>query len=180
VTNAVTRGVLAVWMVTMVVCVGCSGPSPRASERRLENLGPPALHAVESEQLRKVMGELRATVFEQFATELDLDRSRAAHAAELARAAHALTGAAAKLVAAAPSLELGDAERRVFTDLASKLGHQAAEVEVLANAGRFAEISPALDRMVATCNACHTSFRAFRPGAPDGMTSGDATPGGRP
>ena len=54
-TNAVTRGVQAVWVVTMVACAGCSGPSPRAPERRLENLGPPALHAVESEQLRKAV-----------------------------------------------------------------------------------------------------------------------------
>lgn len=167
-TNAALRAVRGLSMVAVIAWAGCSTPTPRAPERRLQNLGPPALHAVESRQLRKVMDELRVTVFEQFPTELDLDRSRAARAAELARAAHELSGAAAKLVETAPSLDLGDAERRVFTDLATKLGHQAGEVEELARTGRITEISPALDRMVATCNACHTSFRVFQPGDLDG------------
>lgn len=167
-TNAALRAVREMSVVAVLAWTGCTAPAPRAPERRLENLGPPALHAVESEQLRKVMDELRVTVFEQFPTELDLDRSRAAHAAELARAAHELSGTAAKLVAAAPSLGLGESEQRLFTDLGTKLGHQASEVEGLARAGRIAEISPALDRMVATCNACHTSFRVFRPGDTDG------------
>lgn len=116
------------------------------------------LHIVNSERLRAVMEELR---------ELDLDR-RARHAdsgempenmERVSRLAAALSKDARLIPHLFKNNEMSDESRRVFDRLATQMERQCLDLCEVSQRNDAAAVGTTLSEIIATCNACHASFR---------------------
>jgi len=122
----------------------------------------PALHAADASHatalaaLRALMRQMDEYVHERTETELELDKQRLARAGELAALARRLAAEAAAL---APATSADAAGRARFVDNAHALADEAAELARVAEEGRYAELSPRLERLGHRCAACHVEFR---------------------
>lgn len=116
------------------------------------------LHIVNSERLRAVMEELR---------ELNLDRR--AHRADtgempenmerVSRLAAALSKDARLIPHLFKNNEMSDESRRVFDRLASQMERQCLDLGEVSLGNDAGAVGAKLSEIIATCNACHASFR---------------------
>jgi len=112
-----------------------------------------------SDALQQLMRRMDALVYDRNETELALDRERLERAHELAAAAAEL----AAETSAAPPASLDDAGRREFLAHAQALAAEAAVLDALAGARRYAELAPQMERVGHQCAACHVRFRVRVP-----------------
>ncbi|HON67441.1 MAG TPA: cytochrome c, partial [Phycisphaerae bacterium] len=56
-------------------------------------------------------------------------------------------------------VQLDATDRQQFIALARQLGNDAREVQIRARTGDAPAVQQAVNRMDATCNACHSLFR---------------------
>ncbi len=116
------------------------------------------LHVIRSNQLQKIMQDLRSLDFERLTREaehgsIDADRVRIAeHAASLADDARLIP----RLFR---DMELSDESQRVFDKLSMQLAEQCNELATLVRRNDFRGVKKKVEEIVTTCNACHTSFR---------------------
>ncbi len=148
-TAAAALGLLAVGLSS------CS-TSEQRYHRRLASTGKPALHSVQSERLRDIMARLR---FDPMPQETDSASERERQMREAADVAAAMAEAARSIPDAVGSVQLAETDRAVFLKLADKLGEQARELSATAKGGDYAATGRSLERVQATCNACHSLFR---------------------
>ncbi|OQZ05201.1 MAG: hypothetical protein B6D36_11285 [Planctomycetes bacterium UTPLA1] len=116
------------------------------------------LHVVNSERLRAVMEEL---------CELNLDRR--AHRADMgempenmervSRLAAALSKDARLIPHLFKNNEMNDESRRVFDRLAARMERQCFDLVEVSQRNDTAAVGTKLSEIIATCNACHASFR---------------------
>jgi hypothetical protein len=163
------------WIVLAAVAAGAAGVLCLAScestshgphEEVLPNTGKPALHAVYGDELKLAMRHLQRRYMSQMRAELysgdrfrpDMDR--------VAADAESLAESASRLPDALKGVHISDADRRVFIGLAEKLRDEALDLKRQANERHFSNAEATLGRITATCNACHTTFRAL-PNVPE-------------
>lgn len=151
------------WLVALLAlslsAISCdSAAKPR--EHRVVQTGKPALHAVKSDQLRHIMGELnlqarestRAQIYAgDAAADMDWDRLQAA--------AKALHEAADYIPGVVNELGLSPEDQRVFTRLAQKLQNEVETLQRAADRQELTRTRAAMDRIESTCTACHSNFR---------------------
>lgn len=127
--------------------------------RELPDTGKPALHAVQSERLRNLMMQLNDLMFERMQTEVALDRERRQLAGEIAAASAIMLATVKDIPQALPALSLDSKERQSFLNLSARLEEQVTLLKQEAELNYVDAIPQRLERIVATCNACHQSFR---------------------
>ena len=143
----------------------CQAPATVPAQSQYVDTRGAALHAVQNERLRAIMGEFNALMFEQMYTELELDRQRMRKARAIADAAAALNKTINELPGVLSSLQLTPEEQDIFRGLAQELQDQASQLEEYANRGEIETLRPMVLRMNTTCNACHSLFRGPRNGS---------------
>jgi cytochrome c556 len=138
------------------------GTCSNGSTAPIASPGPPddqhGLHIVNSERLRAVMEELR---------ELDLDRrARRADSGEMpenmervSRLAAALSKDARLIPHLFKNNEMSDESRRVFDRLATQMERQCLDLVEVSERSDTTAVGTKLSEIIATCNACHASFR---------------------
>lgn len=141
--------------------LSCGDPGQaRGAEGRLARTGEPAMHAVQSEKLRELMGELKSLAERtDYVHALKLEQ-RQEESLEVARA---LEKSAADLQARADGLGLDEAERQAFVSLAVKLEKHAKQLVQAARNQDLTEMNTAMSLATATCNGCHALFRGTSP-----------------
>jgi hypothetical protein len=153
-----------VWLLSgaalsLICSTGCGLSAEAQYKRKLAETGTPAMHAVENNRLRELMGNMNQLRDESDygrPLELQQDRDRCE------KVAKSLADSAGKLPELAPMLQLDAAETKSYLVLAAKLRQQALHTGELAQRGTFAELNRSTDEMIATCNACHSLFRGPR------------------
>jgi hypothetical protein len=145
--------------MTVFCAPGCSLSAEAQYKRKVAETGAPALHAVENARLRQLMGDM-SQLREQsdYSRPLELQQDRD----KCAQVAKSLAESASKLPAIAPELKLNEHEAATYLSLAAKLRQQALDFGNVAQRGTFHELNQSMDRMMTTCNACHSLFRGPR------------------
>lgn len=119
----------------------------------------PALHAVQDQELRELMGRMNGLMMERFMTEHEMDIERQKYARQIIGASKTLEATAQALLNKLPDLGLNADEQTAFRNLAQKLGQQAHNLQNQAENRAFNSVSATLHEMQSTCMACHTLFR---------------------
>lgn len=157
--GGVAVGVLA--SAGMILFAGCQ-PSPRVRyERKLADTGKPALHAVHTTRLVSLMRDIEQLTFRKMPQEIAGEYEKIERLEAAAEAARGVAESARYIPAALDEVRLPEEERRIFLSLADKLGTDAELLHRQAKERRVEAIPETMDRMLATCNACHTAFRVL-------------------
>ncbi len=143
----------------LCLAASCEPQRQRSPDWQLADTAKPALHAIHGDRLTLAMRELNDIALERLPPELDLRSERDVRLRRIAAAAAAIARTAEDIPEALPDIDLSQAERQVFISLADKLRDQAVQLQEDATAGRYQQIEPAFDGLLATCNACHSAFR---------------------
>lgn len=148
------------FFVLVCMCVVACHPTPSQKyQRRLANTGAPALHAVHKDRLREIMADMNQLTFDRLPQEMDPTIERDRRIREISAIAGALAKDAELIPDILNDVRITQEDKIVFTAFASKLRNEALELKSIAERGDLQTIAVRLDMMVATCNACHTSFR---------------------
>jgi len=151
--------VTAAGLAAAMMSCGKSGQT-LSYEERLANTGEPALHSLQSERLRGLMGELdRLAKKEDYGHALKLEEEQD----ETVEVAAALERSVAALRAAADALQLTDAERQTFVGMVAKLERHVQEFSLACQSRDLPAMKTAMNLMTVTCNACHSTFRKMKP-----------------
>jgi len=163
------RGVALALMVSigggMLLTLSCAPQEQPPAEQRLANTGAPALHAVFGEALQRDMLELNRLHSSQMRAELYAGNKFQPDMDKLAAAADSMAKSAAHIPEALKGIQIEEQDRRVFLSLSEKLRQEAVQLKQNANDRNYSAATATMDRITATCNACHVSFRSL-PGVP--------------
>jgi hypothetical protein len=144
-------------LLTVAGAAACSnGPS---APQRAEQAPRPSLHGIHSDELQVAMRELDAQASNRIFAQLYTGNRPMVELREVATAADAIADSAAHIPDALTHIELTEEERQAFLGLADTLRVEAAQLSSDARHNDLARARAALQRMTATCNACHTAFR---------------------
>ncbi|MGB9626132.1 MAG: hypothetical protein ACPMAQ_14860 [Phycisphaerae bacterium] len=149
----------------LLQAAACAPPAQPTVEQRLANTGAPALHAVFGEALQKDMLELNRLHSAQMRAELYTGNKFQPDMDQVAAAADSMAKAAARIPEALKGVQIDDQDRRVFLSLSDKLRREAVQLKQNAASRNYSAATATMERITATCNACHVSFRQL-PGVP--------------
>ena len=119
----------------------------------------PALSAIHSDQLRRIMLRLNELAYEREYTELGLDRLRAKQIDSLVTEAETLAGNADGLSETQAREELTAEELITFKAIANQLYSEALQIQTDIHANNFMNVDKGYRQLRHTCNACHNLFR---------------------
>jgi hypothetical protein len=105
------------------------------------------------------MAELNKLMFSRMPQELDIEHERQRYAHEIAEVTGAMAAAAQHIPDVLVEVEISHERAAVFKDFADNLEKEALVLKDLAEHNRLDDIPEMMNRLVATCNACHSSFR---------------------
>lgn len=145
-------------LISLSLLIACSS-QPQQQTLSSAITETPALHAIQDQEVRKLMDRLNATMLERFMSEQEMDIERQKYARQMIEAANTLATTAQNLVIHLPALDLTPAEQAAFRNLAQKLGMHAGNLKTQAENQAFRGITATLHAMSSTCLACHTLFR---------------------
>lgn len=122
----------------------------------------PALSAIHSDQLRRIMLRLNELAYEREYTELGLDRLRAEQIDSLVTESKTLAGNADRLSEILTQGELTAEELITFKAIANQLYSEALRIQADIHANNFINVDKGYRRLRQTCNACHNLFRTSK------------------
>lgn len=152
----------------LIAVVSCALLGLLACRKSLQDDGsapdattPVASHAIHSDQLQKLMRGLGEEVRVSWPQEIAEERAasdRRAQFREAARIGRLLANSAPNIKAAISDVQLGDAERKIFTDNVVLLEGQARDLAAVAAREDAEAMGASLRDIKATCTACHGQF----------------------
>ncbi|WP_333879215.1 cytochrome c [Methylobacter sp.] len=155
---------LIIIMLLAAILVACWPSGPRTITKLTET-GSPALHAIDSNELRRLMDRMNSLMFESILTGQALDSQQREFSSRVITAAEGVDRALDGIVATLPKLNLDEGEQKTFLALAVNLRGKAHTLKAQAEARHFDDIPATLEKMNATCTSCHQLFRDFaKPG----------------
>lgn len=147
------------FFLVIFCCVLLNACSSHPELTGISSNGEPALHAIQDQELRILMGRMNSLMMERFMTEQEMDIERRKYARQIIEAAKTLEDTSQTLVNKLPGLGLTEAEQTVFANLAQKLGQQARNLQNQAENHAYNSVSSTLHEVKSTCMACHSLFR---------------------
>lgn len=152
-----------------LLAVALAACTPSAQQRveapALANTGVPALHAIDSNELRNVMRRINNLMHERNLTSQEMDSQQRLATTQVIDAAKGLDESIDGIIAVMPSLKLAPGEDTAFRSLAVKLRDDAYKLKFQAETHQLELIPATLERMSSTCNSCHALYRDFsKPG----------------
>ena len=161
-TELITFTLLA---VALAACTPSAQQQQRAEAPALANTGVPALHAIDSNELRNVMKRINNLMLERNLTSQEMDSQQRLATTQVMTAAKGLDESIEGILAIMPSLKLAPGEDTAFRALAVKLKEDAYKLKFQAETHQLELIPTTLERMNSTCNSCHALYRDFnKPG----------------
>lgn len=159
---------LTLCCATGILCLllaACTLTPRQKYEQRLADTGAPALHAVRSDHLSDLMKALNNLTFEQMRLPQEMDGTvaRRQHVREVSRVATTLADDAALLRDMLDGTKIPEQDRPAFDGFAQKLRTDALAMKAAAEQDDLSAMNTQLHQMIATCNACHSAFRALPP-----------------
>lgn len=145
-------------VVAALLLAGCS-TAPETAPGHGEPLDNVRLHALMTDRIAILSDQLNALTFDQHRTESDLEELRGQRSAEVAAAATRLQQSALRIAGTPPPVTGALASEERFSALARQLAEGAGELAQLAQEERVNRFQPTIERINATCNACHELYR---------------------
>ena len=149
--------ILMLFAASLTACV----PSGQRTITKLTETGSPALHAIDSSELRQLMDRMNSLMFERNLTEQEMDSQRREVYARVIAAAEGLDRALDGIVTTLPKLNLDEGERKTFLALTVTLRGEAHTLKAQAESHQLDNIPITLEKISATCTSCHQLFRNF-------------------
>lgn len=154
----------ALSILSVLFVPSCGGPQrsqePAAQPPPVSGMDSHGLHIVNNNRLREIMRRLGDMKFDDMAIEMEGGGPVSRDVCELSKLAAELSSDAQVIPLLLKDMEMNDESRRVMNTLSGRLHEEATELKHFADANNVHMIKYKLDEMVATCNACHASFRA--------------------
>ena len=145
----------------LAILSSCAQQEGRTSRSATVNTGQPALHAIQSDRLKKAMRDLdrKASSPEEVRAESITGQQSTMDFGQVASAAQAISRTAGSLPELVRDANFSQEDHRVFASLAAKLRDEANELGVRAGQSNLVGTRAAIRRVDATCTACHATFR---------------------
>ncbi len=143
--------------VLTIACTNGSG----ATGKRPADVPLPQRHAIHSDQLKAVMGNLGSTVASHWPQEIEADM-REGHEREYREAAYLagqLAETARVLPQVVPAESMTPSDRDAFMANVTILDRQASQLEAAARDRQLQEMRDVLFQIQSTCYGCHSQFR---------------------
>ena len=143
----------------------CAPSDPARMNQRPPQASPAADHAVYSERLEEMMGDLGVRYLRVWPQEVQAERERAARQdrsrrfTDVASVAAELNETARRLPSLVEDVGFNREQRRSFGVLSDQLAGQAAELKKAAQAEDSGAVNAVLGRINRTCSECHSRFR---------------------
>ena len=155
------RALLAVGVVAVCIPLLLTACESRKSQyhMKLDNTSNAALHAVHAERLEQLMRTIENLRSESLPPEYETEAYRNRKKDEMVAAAQELADTAHKIPEVLPEGELDEDEHKYMMELIRDLEEGALELKKQAEKRNIDGMYAAGDRIIATCNACHTAFR---------------------
>lgn len=134
----------------------CTGD--RSGAERIEASGH-ARHAVHSESLQQAMRKLQTRTKEEVAAEIYTGSPASPKLDEVARSAGLIADTALHIPEMLSGVTLDPDEQSRFVALSKQLEAQARTLQTEARHRNLFGVREAMNRLNATCDACHTAFR---------------------
>lgn len=131
----------------------------QSSYTQLSNIDKPALHSIQSAQLKVLMRQLDDLMFERMLNEVQLDRQRRYRTKEIVKVAENLLETIGYIPNALQDLSLDSSEQIIFLNLSEQLKQQITLLKQEASKNYVDAISKRANQIIETCNACHRIFR---------------------
>jgi hypothetical protein len=151
-------------LVTLLLVTACSTAHdpPKADDNAsLFPRDTPVEHAVHSTDLRGVMYELENLTLEQLPGEPGAGTARQIRLDEIRELAGRLADAAAAIPGVFDTGDLPSEDARQFRELGDRLQRDAVSLRDRAKKGDVVSVRDETEAILATCNTCHTEFRAL-------------------
>lgn len=149
-----------VGLVLIVSPVSCESPSRVKAIDDISSHTAPVDHITHSVRLRVLMREINELSLARLPQEMGTSLSDRRRVASIGAIAERLSASTVELPEMADDLDLTDAQRASFVELAGFLQEESLELGRIARGGASPRLVQAkLDEMVTTCNACHRLFR---------------------
>jgi cytochrome c556 len=161
--SSTTGSVLTLLILALAMVYACR---PQPTQRATE-IDASARHAIHSQRLQQIMGNLGTRVTRSWPQEIEPDRrelAREQRDRQFERAgylARDLGQAAEQIPNAVADVPLSDEERRTFMAHAADLGHRSSLLADAAAARDLDRMDAALEAIETTCNRCHQQFREY-------------------
>ena len=149
----------ALLLLVSAVATACAPSKLKPAMPNLVDTGKPALHAIDSNDLRELMKRLNNLMYERNLTSQEIDAQQRIAETQVKNAANDLNQAIDGIIATMPKLNLDPSEQKVFHSLALNLREDAYKLKFEAEAHQLEAIPGTLEKMSATCTSCHALFR---------------------
>lgn len=152
---------LLVFLLSGLIIEACTPSGGMIAPPKLNTTGSPALHAIDSREMRQLMGRMNNLMYERNLTDQEMDVQRRQTVSQVVVAAEGIDQAIGGILSTLPKLKLDEGEQKIFHSLAVNLRDDAHTLKSQAQAHQIDSITVTLEKMSATCNACHELFRDF-------------------
>jgi len=140
-----------------LILTGCV--SSQSSYTQLSNIDKPALHSIQSAQLKVLMRQLDDLMFERMQNEVQLDRQRRYRTKDIVKVAEKLLETIGYIPNALQNLSLDSSEQTNFLKLSEQLKQQVTLLKQQASKNYVDAIPKRANQIIETCNACHCIFK---------------------
>lgn len=147
-------------LILCLIFTGCASNQPEYSP--LSDTGKPALHSIQSAQLKVLMQQLDDLMFEHMLNEVQIDRQRRYRTKEIVKVSDNLLKTIDFIPNALPGLSLDKHEQKIFLNLTEKLKNQVSLLKQEAENNHVDVIPKRANKIIETCNACHHIFRQYK------------------
>ncbi len=155
--QTISRKLICFCCVCFFTLTACTNAPP--SQTELSNTGKPALHAIQSKRLKKLMQELNDLMFERMLNEVQIDQQRRRYTQEVVKISDQLLNSLKYMPEIFSSLTLTKTEQKVFLSLNHQLEQQVTLLKQEAVKNLVDALPKRRRQIIETCNACHQMFR---------------------
>lgn len=152
-----SRKMICLCSLCFFILTACSSAPP--PQTQLSNTGKPALHAIQSKRLKKLMQELNDLMFERMLNEVQIDQQRRRYTQEVVKISDQLLNSLKYIPEIFSSLTLTKTEQKVFLSLNHELEQQVTSLRQEAVENLVDAIPKRRQQIIETCIACHQMFR---------------------
>lgn len=156
-------------LAVLLLLPSCGQPQTTAEPPRLVEPGQPIAHAVYAQELRAAMRELNRDAYDQLRLQLYTSAGPVLDLRQVEEVADRMAATAQKLPQFVADVQMEPSERQLYNDLSQRLYQQAVVLKQEAQADQLTSAQSTTNRIINTCNTCHTMFRQVAGPLPGGQ-----------
>ena len=155
----------ALYALLLLTIASCESSSNQQYQQRLDNTSGPARHAIRSDQLQDIMGELAQQVAKNWPQEVETemrtqaDQMRQKNFEKAHQLGQALAQASQSIPDSIANSNMSENDLSVFLSSAGMLRWQALALAKHAEQKNLEGMQHSLNIIQTTCYGCHTQFR---------------------